>query len=64
MPPSSSPLNQTETDSSSVQPGSKEKFYEPWNVMVYFLSGSIDLIAIIGYISSMRTLKYDIKLLK
>lgn len=36
----------------------------PWNAMIYFLSGSIDFISIIGYISSIRLIKSDIKTLK
>jgi hypothetical protein len=31
--------------------------------MIYFLSGSIDFISVIGYITSMKTVNVDIKTL-
>lgn len=38
--------------------------FMPWNAMIYFLSGSIDFISVIGYISSIRLLQSDINILK
>jgi hypothetical protein len=65
------PNHKQPADSSRVlldslnQYSSKEvvKLYEPWNVMIYFLSGSIDMIAVIGYISAIRFLKSEIRVL-
>jgi hypothetical protein len=45
-------------EKSVVEKGDKKiEQFGPWNVMIYFLSGSIDMITVIGYISSIRFLK-------
>lgn len=44
--------------------GNQNGYFMPWNAMIYFLSGSIDIISTIGYISSIKLLQSDIKTLK
>lgn len=41
-----------------------KNYFLPWNAMIYILSGSIDFISIIGYISSIKLLRSDIKVLE